>query len=165
VVGAILLERFCAHHRIGHGSIDELVEHLWTLATAEDVPEWERHGAALALTGRGDVPPAGLREACPDVEWSVFVRLVENVVEIGIVDLYGQNTKRPRAHAKDVWQTATAYGIESADLRRIQEEAWGARGYGDPLPRDLVASWQSLRPVSPLRERSTTRPARTPPWL
>jgi hypothetical protein len=67
---------------------------------------------------------------------------VHEVVEIGIADVYGRDSKRPRQHAKRAIAIAVAHEIDVDDICQLH---WGDVGFGAVLPPELVASWQALR--------------------
>ncbi|WP_445659103.1 hypothetical protein [Achromobacter sp. NCFB-sbj8-Ac1-l] len=92
---ASCLRSYCSAKKISHSSLDDLLSHLDSIAVAEDIPEWEAKGARLALNGRGDPPPETLSEKLKDNERQELIQLVEYVVEVGLVDLYGSTTDAP----------------------------------------------------------------------
>ncbi|WP_198432455.1 hypothetical protein [Burkholderia ubonensis] len=89
------LRRYCEVKGLSHPAVDALLAHLDSIATSRDLAEWERKGAWLDLNGRGDPIPADITFALSEAERSAFAELVESVVEVGIVDLYGAKTDLP----------------------------------------------------------------------
>ncbi|WP_198294261.1 hypothetical protein [Burkholderia ubonensis] len=89
------LRRYCEVKGLSHPAVDALLAHLDSIATSRDLAEWERKGAWLDLNGRGDPIPADITFALSAEERSAFAELVESVVEVGIVDLYGAKTDLP----------------------------------------------------------------------
>ncbi|WP_208456085.1 hypothetical protein [Burkholderia ubonensis] len=89
------LRRYCEVKGLSHPAVDALLAHLDSIATSRDLAEWERKGALLDLNGRGDPIPADITFALSEEERSAFAELVESVVEVGIVDLYGAKTDLP----------------------------------------------------------------------
>ncbi|BBA37998.1 MULTISPECIES: hypothetical protein [Burkholderia] len=97
VYASSCLRRYCDANGFSHAAIDALLAHLDSIAVAGSLPEWECSGALLELNGRGDPVPAGIESALPEGELQRFMTLVEAVVEVGIVDLYGTRTDQPLA--------------------------------------------------------------------
>lgn len=93
--GALCLHRFCKAKGIKHPYIDELIEHLLTILILNPLDSWEREGAVLELSGRGDPLPDALETQLGEDVRPDFARLVEFVVEIGFVDLGAATSKRP----------------------------------------------------------------------
>ncbi|WP_218834743.1 hypothetical protein [Burkholderia ubonensis] len=89
------LRRYCEVKGLSHPAVDALLDHLDSIETARDLAKWERKGALLELNGRGDPIPAGITSALSEDERNAFAVLVESVVEVGIVDLYGAKTDLP----------------------------------------------------------------------
>jgi hypothetical protein len=92
---ALCLVGFCRAKAIRDSTINALVEHLLRLLVEDDLPDWERRGARLELSGRGDAPPPRLLQKLPVDLHGDFAKLVENVVEVGIVNMYGACTSHP----------------------------------------------------------------------
>lgn len=92
---ACCLSEYCEHFGISDERIDKLVSHLRNMKTASNLPKWENEGAMLALAGRGDCLPTDLEDKIPLSKKDEFVELLEATVEVGIVDLYGEETNLP----------------------------------------------------------------------
>ncbi|MFJ4143259.1 hypothetical protein [Pseudomonas sp. NPDC089734] len=89
------LQTYCNAKLIRHESIDELIAHLVSHPESGNLGEWERNGALLALNGRGDEMPPDLAASIPVQDIEEFSYLVDCVVEVGIVDMYGAPTDLP----------------------------------------------------------------------
>lgn len=90
------LDAYCQAQGITHPCIDELLEHLRSMARYPNLALWEQAGAGLALNGRGDDMPATLRAMLTPELAERFHTLVCNVVEVGLADMYGQGSVLPR---------------------------------------------------------------------
>ncbi|MCL1919073.1 MAG: hypothetical protein FWG14_12340 [Peptococcaceae bacterium] len=93
--GAKCIHLFCAKYEIKHKFIDKLIYHLVSIISEENLPKWEKEGSLLELSGRGDPLPEDLNKIIQVDIKNDFYNLVDNVVEIGIVDMYGANTDFP----------------------------------------------------------------------
>ncbi|WP_423367745.1 hypothetical protein [Burkholderia sp. LMG 32019] len=111
VYASSCLRRYCDAKGVSHVAIDALLAHLDAVAGARSLPEWERKGALLELNGRGDPVPAAIESVLPDGESQTFAALVEAVVEVGIVDLYGANTDLPLAFLRKAIAVLEQSGI------------------------------------------------------
>ena len=101
VFGAACLYQYCAAKGIQHcASVVELIGHLKSISASENLPAWEAAGAALQLSGRGDALPAEIESLLSEKDAVEFGMLVECVVEIGIVDMYGASTELPLQFAR-----------------------------------------------------------------
>ncbi|VWB04938.1 hypothetical protein BLA23254_00027 [Burkholderia lata] len=119
VYAASCLRRYCDANGISHAAIDALLAHLDAIASAGSLSEWERKGALLELNGRGDPVPAGVESALPDGELQRFMTLVEAVVEVGIVDLYGARTDQPLAFLRKAIAVLEQGGISLPPLTNV----------------------------------------------
>lgn len=93
--GALCLQRFCEAKRIKHPYVNELTQHLLSILVVDKLDGWERHGAGLHLSGRGDPVPLALTTQLADDVCEDFARLVYFTVEIGVIDMYTQSSRRP----------------------------------------------------------------------
>jgi hypothetical protein len=131
--GARCLFLFCANYGIIHTSIDKLIFHLASMLSATNLSEWDRHGASLDLTGRGDAIPNDLSMILPQCLKEDFHHLVDSVVEIGISDLYGTNTELPFMFTKMAVDILTKHNIRAPSLcdifdcsmKKNQNNKWG----------------------------------------
>ncbi|EMD9442996.1 hypothetical protein VXE32_007078 [Burkholderia cepacia] len=89
------LRCYCDLMRISHPAISELLDHLDSIASGKSLAEWDAKGALLDLNGRGDPIPASLGSMMSADDLNEFENLVDSVVEVGIVDLYGEKTSLP----------------------------------------------------------------------
>ncbi|RQQ02771.1 hypothetical protein DF107_35275 [Burkholderia stagnalis] len=89
------LRRYCELMGISHPAISELLDHLDSIASGKSLAEWDAKGALLDLNGRGDPIPVSLRSMMSGDDLIEFENLVDSVVEVGIVDLYGAKTNLP----------------------------------------------------------------------
>ncbi|WP_455240240.1 hypothetical protein [Variovorax durovernensis] len=94
IYAANCLEVFVRHFKIEDASVETLLAHL-KRAGESDFGKWEREGAILPLNGRGDARPLGLEEKVPMDIQQDFFKLIDFVVEVGIVDSYGENSMLP----------------------------------------------------------------------
>lgn len=114
--GALCLYRFCSEKHIKHPHIDELLEHLLKMLISSDLAAWERHGAGLELSARGDPIPADVEKLVAADILSDFHRLVEFVVEVGIIDMYAKSTDRPLNHLLRCLEILDATGVQRPDV-------------------------------------------------
>lgn len=89
------LRNYCDLLGISHPAISELLNHLDSITSGQSVADWDEKGALLDLNGRGDPIPESLRSMMSGDDLSDFENLVDSVVEVGIVDLYGAKTDLP----------------------------------------------------------------------
>ncbi len=129
--GAFCFQRFCEAKRIKHPYIEELIQHLLSLLVSEALDVWERRGAALELSGRGDpVPPDLMTQLAEEVRED-FTCFVEFVVEIGIIDMYTKSTKRPLDYLYRCLAILDANQIERPPLDTVFPDR-SRRGEKDP---------------------------------
>lgn len=128
---AICLWAFCRYYGIRHNSIELLIKHLMSILTTSNLPDWERKGSELAVTGRGDPLPIDVQEAVRQDNIELFNSLVETCVEVGIVDMYGGTTEQPKMFLDRCMTYIQRSGVElpSADYLskfRRGDDSWGA---------------------------------------
>jgi hypothetical protein len=140
LVGAAALARYCDVHTLSDPSIGALLLHLADLATTTDFVAWERRGSRLALTGRGDPMPASI--AIAGDRRTEFAQLVQDVVEIGLCDAYGADTREPRAYAR---RALVAIGAADIALPNpsplLAQTASVPKGLGPPIDAQTAACW------------------------
>jgi len=86
------LRQHCKLKKISHPSLTNLMNHLDSISTTSSLSEWNTRGAQLELNGRGDPPPITLKSSLSPVQIDELCMLVDCVVEVGIMDLYGTKT-------------------------------------------------------------------------
>lgn len=132
--GALCLAKYCDAGGLQHPAIKTLADHLVSLLVAEDLPAWEAAGATLQLSGRGDPAPDSVRAAVPSILWAGFQRLVACAVEIGIVDIYGKSSGRPRDFAEQCAAVLAAHGVDPPDPSVVKGAARPlTSAWGDPV--------------------------------
>jgi hypothetical protein len=138
---ALCLAKFCAAKGIRHPSITVLIEHLLSILVSRDLPKWERAGAALELTGN-DPLPTTLENVLPsDVTAEEFGRLVNYVVEVGIINMYGADTEHPLSFLEKVISVLKQFKVEPPRMRDFAQgvedkpsasKGIGSRSWGSP---------------------------------
>jgi hypothetical protein len=94
-IGAICILLFCNRYSIFYKGISELVEHLFSMLTSENLPEWNKNGLKIEIVARGDSLPNELDVLININLKKDFFEMVDNVVEIGIIDMFGNDTNYP----------------------------------------------------------------------
>jgi hypothetical protein len=89
------LRRYCEIKDISHPAVTELLDHLDSILASRNLSVWDARGALLGLNGRGDPIPESLKSALSEEGLNEFAVLVDSVVEVGIIDLYGASTDLP----------------------------------------------------------------------
>jgi hypothetical protein len=100
VFAAKCFSKYCKEKGIIHHSINELIEHLISIENFENIVDWEHKGGELELAGRGDELPKSLDSIISLNDKNSFTVLLESVVEVGIVDMYGAETENPTIFLK-----------------------------------------------------------------
>lgn len=95
ILGAFAVKYFSDNYNIRDKSINELLMHLLNLGIAKDLAKWDEEGLNISITGRGDELPEKLIKKIPENIYNDFYELIDLVIEIGIVDLYGDDTDLP----------------------------------------------------------------------
>ncbi|MEI7867965.1 MAG: hypothetical protein WCI11_08730 [Candidatus Methylumidiphilus sp.] len=132
--GAMCLYKYCKIKGIAHQSINELLNHLVSILISEDLATWERKGAVLDLSGRGDPIPNSLTTYLSNDMIESFTRLVDYVVEIGFVDMYGRSSTDPLMYLQLALDVLYENKIQPPDIQELfpyrkprdsGSEAWG----------------------------------------
>lgn len=132
--GAACLAKYCAAKGVQSPPVEELIEHLLLLMTSSSLPAWEAAGCALEMTGRGDPLPASLEQLLPSGNLEELDDLVESVVEIGLVDMYGPETDKPLKYALRAQGILESAGVQPPRFEELLPPAEGrGRGWGKPL--------------------------------
>lgn len=133
-LGAAYLHCYCKAHRIVDASLTELISHLLKIICSADLPAWETEGSRLCICGRGEPIPKNLFVKLPEDLRSEFEQLVEHVVEIGIVDMYGADTDGPTTHLEKAKQILESNNllIPKASVFRVQLRPVDG-SWGDPI--------------------------------
>lgn len=104
IYASLCLRRYCELKKISHIAVTELLGHLDSIPESSGLSDWDARGAQLDLNGRGDPIPENLRLSLPNDDLYEFSSLVDSVVEVGIVDLYGASTDLPLKFLDSVLQ-------------------------------------------------------------
>ncbi len=132
---ALCLAKFCSVLKIIHYTISELTEHLLSILICHNLSDWEYKGTRLELTGQGDPLPESLKKIIPKDKFETFNRLLECVVEVGIIDMYGATTDEPSRFLHECVKILEDCGIVPPNVEDIfeiqqsenkQENGWGA---------------------------------------
>ena len=134
--GAACLWAFCREHGLDVPSVAELVLHLASVLTEPNLPQWEANGGRLQLPGRGDPLPVELtRQAGPSA--ADFEKLLHSVVEIGLVDMYGDDTDQPLHFLNSSIAVLQRTQSPLPKLSEVIVHNPGTpSGWGDPVSRD-----------------------------
>lgn len=100
VLAAYFFLKYCFEKGISHLYIDELIKHLLSIQNTKDLPFWEKEGAKLKLSGRGDILPEEIEILVKEKDKKTFLELLESTVEVGIVYMYGATTIQPEIYLK-----------------------------------------------------------------
>ena len=127
---AVCLHNFCKHFGIKHYFIDELVWHLISILSADNLVDWESKGAKLNLSGRGESLPEVIRKMVPISCYDDFTELLEYCIEVGVVDMYGDNADEPQLFLLKCIKLLSDNNIELPKFDviskcRLDESAWG----------------------------------------
>jgi len=143
-IGASLVERFCLNHQISNASVSAFITHLWNLALAVDIPAWDKAGAALEISGRGDSLPGVIIEEIGSERASGLARICECVAEIGLSQLYG--AYRPAESLRFLNLAAEEAGIGLAGFEvagAFQQHEPGSDGWGSAISKGELCRWQT----------------------
>jgi hypothetical protein len=137
-LAALCLCTFCSRKGVQHDAVTELIEHLLSVLVCDDLPKWERGGAALRLPGRGDPIPEEIALKLPrGVSCSEFALLISHVVEVGLSTMYGADTEEPLEFLKKTVTLLYANKVPTPELgdsfnfeesSALTETRWGAWG-------------------------------------
>lgn len=130
-IGAISILFFCEKYLIYHKSIGELVEHLFEILISENLPKWDQDGLKMDIIGRGELLPEKVDEIIKPELKNDFFQLIEFVIEIGVVDLFGENTNYPNLFLKKAFDILKKHSITIKITETLFnsecEEAWGEK--------------------------------------
>lgn len=133
---AMCLLAYCDHIHVRHEMIDDLIKHLFSILIAKDLSAWEQAGTLIAITGRGDPIPVEIENSIPENYRDSFITMVNCSVEVGIVDMYGENTRQPREFLNRCIGILQSFGFELPSLQHIGKLARGSDTWGDPVRED-----------------------------
>ena len=128
-IGAICILAFCRKHNIKYKGIIELSDHLLNLLVSNDLLAWNEAGLNINIIGRGEPFPYELQNLLSKEISNILYSLIDNVVEIGMIDLFGELTSSPEMFLKESLKILTKYGVV-LDLpyhmfSEIEQLKWG----------------------------------------
>jgi hypothetical protein len=98
-LAAKCFKNYCEKYNIRDETINKLLEHLYSMGKYKNeynnLSIWERNGAKLELSGRGDPLPEKLEDKISKDKINEFNKILEYTVEVGMCDMYGKNTNKP----------------------------------------------------------------------
>lgn len=137
---ALCLASFCTKKQIFHQGIKELIEHLLSILIKENLVKWENEGCNLEITGRGDPLPDSLKAILPEDIYHFLNHLIECVVEVGIVDMYGSLSDKPLVFLLESIKIIKASGVEIPDINDVfnkkDMENVGDSGWGNTMSNE-----------------------------
>jgi len=137
VYGAICLWKFCDIFNIHHKDIDILIKHLMSICIVDDLSTWEENGTIINITGRGDALPNDIVSIIPKNLLKGFTRLIEYSIEIGIVDMYGDNTELPLIFLKKCTDILSEHNIMTPDISvQFKYNHPSGRVWGDTISKE-----------------------------
>jgi len=136
--GAACIVKFCAARCIRSVHVDQLVKYLLKLLSSDNIPEWESAGSVLELSGRENVLPEAVADRLTAHDRVAFLRILESVAEIGIVDMYGADTNGPTQALCEATRILSSCGIEAPSIAELYAMVRSQRGWGEPLPDNQV---------------------------
>jgi hypothetical protein len=135
---AISLSLLCKKFNIRHQQIDDLIFHLLTMLTADNLSEWERNGTNLSVSGRGDELPMDVEKSIKGIDVTSFREIIESCVEIGIVDMYGADTEQPRFFFDRCITQIENQGVDLPSPELIEKLHAGRPPWGDPISATML---------------------------
>jgi|GEM_PF-1318807 len=129
VIGALALYKFCKTYLIYDESVNQLLNHLIDILISENLDEWNNNGLQIEIIGRGEPLPNKIDSKINFDLKEDFYRLVDIVIEIGIVDLYGSDTMYPNLFLKQVFdiliKNKIEFPIPDILIKHVQDNKWG----------------------------------------
>lgn len=145
IYSALCLQRFCSKFAINHAAIEELFQHLVSIGTAENLSEWEQSGGRLRLAGRGDPIPMDIVSVVPSDVLGLFRVLIESCVEVGLVDMYGMPTEKPKCFAERCLEILDCVSVTAPSRDPIVRYFQGSDAWGEAVSQkeldDLLARY------------------------
>lgn len=141
-LGAVCLLKFCRRFDIQHQALDETAVHLMTVLTAADLPAWENDGRNLVVCGRGEPLPKFVEEKVPTNRLGALEELIERIVEIGIIDMYGADTMQPLLQLHHAQRILSDNGVPLPDEKLFQIQSRPLRDrWGVPLSGTIYSDF------------------------
>lgn len=129
VLGAICIITFCEKYKINHKSIDELFNHLIDILICESLSTWNSKGVSIDIVGRGDALSEELNILISPKIKCDFYELIDNVIEIGIIDLFGDFTNYPNQFLKNTFTILKKHNImikiPNHLFSELEKKSWG----------------------------------------
>lgn len=130
---SLCIKRYCEHFGINHPEITRLITHLFGVLEADYLPEWERRGASLTITGRGDSWPDIIKKVIPLENVDELDDLIQSCIEVGLVDLYGASTNEPKKIAGRCANVLSERGISIPEIDFLVDRYPGEGHWGNPV--------------------------------
>jgi len=144
-LGAVCLRRYALAYGIQHPAINELVDYLFALASAQDIVRWERQAPMLAHTME-DALPAEIAQAVGSEHAVAFLRLRDELLEIGYCDLYAATTDESRQHLLAVFRILETDHIALPDLTPFQVSSFDENhGWGNVVSAEIADRWRAYQ--------------------
>lgn len=135
--GAACITKFCSVSSITSEHVTALIDHLLGVLTTSYLPDWENAGARLSLSGRGDPLSEDLVTRMPSGLVQSFHNLVECVVEIGLADMYGADTRVPAQFLQRATAILRSNSVEPPSITELVGLVGISKpGWGPPLSVD-----------------------------
>jgi hypothetical protein len=133
VLSAICLIELSEAFGLHDESVKKLISHMLDLVSESDLGAWDMRGAELEIAGRGDPLPERIIEQLGRDRFEDYFRLIENAVEVGIHDLYGAPTGRPKQFLRTCIEILSKWKAGVRDLSDLFNQ--DIKGYGTPFSK------------------------------
>lgn len=135
-MAAVAIEESCKQKEIFHADISSLVDHLLSVLTAELLSDWEQQGIQLPY-GSGDEAPDEIRTDS-DPKTSIQLQdIVNNGTEVGLVDMYGADTRQPMYFLTQTLSLVSSSGVKIPSFYQLVDACHAGDGticgWGEPL--------------------------------
>ncbi|WP_282079661.1 hypothetical protein [Aquimarina algiphila] len=151
-IGTLCILSFCKKYNITYKGIEELTNHLFELLITENLPDWNQKGLGIEIIGRGDDIPTTLKKSIPEYLFEDFYKLIDNTIEIGIVDLFGETTDLPKTFLSNCINILNEHTIELDIPDVLFYEDFEGNSWGKPWDiekyNELMTKIRSIKPIS-----------------
>jgi len=119
-IGAVTLELYCKQKNVECSILSDLIRHLKNVLVQRSLSTWEQECIKLEGCCRGDFLPKQVSMLIDNpVTRMQLERLINCVVEIGMVDMYGASTDEPRKAVEFAITIARQNGLALNSLQRV----------------------------------------------
>ena len=144
-LAAGMVESFSERAGYRFPALDQFIDYLWSVASSLDLAEWDRRGAALAITGLGDSLPDEITRDLEDGAKGRLARICDLAREISASQIYAAwEPSKVKALLVSLGSEMDQQILDRPVVEIFDSHSPHNDGWGSPVDEVTVERWRRL---------------------